>query len=199
MAARLLDEAAVIAIREARASGASTRQLAEVWDLHQTVIAKICRGDTYREFGGPLSAGRRRGVELPQAMLDEGAVGEIKAHLAAGVATRELARMYGVSRSAVRAISAGRSWRHVEADEREARGRLPRPGSKGRVVVERLRRGVAHTGDLAELVGARRALRQLLQDLEYRQLIERTGRSIGRAIEWRITPAGARLLHEEEG
>lgn len=54
-----------------------------------------------------------KGTRNPSAILDDAKVMEIRRKCLAGQSTRTLANEYGVSLQTIRAIRAGRTWRHV--------------------------------------------------------------------------------------
>lgn len=62
-----------------------------------------------RTAHGTSNRGRRNG----QAVLDEAAAREVKRRLAAKESQTSIAKAMGVSRSAVSAISTGRTWKHL--------------------------------------------------------------------------------------
>lgn len=61
--------------------------------------------------------GHRQGEKHYKAVLTDNQVREIKTLLREGVSTYQIAKLYGVSASAIRAIKSGRSWKHINISE----------------------------------------------------------------------------------
>lgn len=57
---RALTPEQVVRLREEKASGATIRQLERRYGLSKNALSRICRGDTYKEVGGPRTVGRKR-------------------------------------------------------------------------------------------------------------------------------------------
>ncbi|MGW0948484.1 hypothetical protein ACWD4O_38840 [Streptomyces sp. NPDC002623] len=57
---RVLTEAEVVAIRERSAAGATDLEVAMAFDIHYKIVADICRGKSYAQYGGPRRG--RRGI-----------------------------------------------------------------------------------------------------------------------------------------
>lgn len=57
---RTLTDEQVVRLRERKAAGDTVRLLERVYGLSLTAIARICRGDSYKEVGGPRTRGRVR-------------------------------------------------------------------------------------------------------------------------------------------
>ena len=57
---RTLTDEQVVTLRERKARGDTVRLLERVYGLSPTAIARICRGDSYKEVGGPRTKGRVR-------------------------------------------------------------------------------------------------------------------------------------------
>jgi transposase-like protein len=81
---RPLDSRIVLSIRKAHKAGVSVRDLAERFGLDSSSVSRICRGEAYREVGGPVSPGQRRLTpEERQAILHEKKQGRSLAEIAA--------------------------------------------------------------------------------------------------------------------
>lgn len=65
---RKLSPAQVIAIREKRAGGARSSDIANEYGLDQTTVSLICLGKTYREVGGPITRRRLYGGTLTERL-----------------------------------------------------------------------------------------------------------------------------------
>ncbi len=111
---KVLDEDAVIRLRERYAQGGVKHsQLAAEFGISQAAVSRCVSGNSYKEFGGPLTAGRlgSPGSSNAAAKLNEEDVGIIRERYASGsVSQNQLAREYSVKQSTIWQIVTGRSW-----------------------------------------------------------------------------------------
>jgi len=94
--------------------------LARRFDVGQRTIYGIVRGETYKDgsYKPPPNTSRatKKGEKHPGHRLTESQVLEIKQLIAdGGMTLTAIGARFGVTRSHVGAIKAGRFWRHVKA------------------------------------------------------------------------------------
>lgn len=92
-----IDERAVVLIRERRAAGASSCELAEEYGFSEQHVNAICRGRFWPEAGGPITARVIISDQLLEAILAEKGT----------MSQKECALLHGVSKPAVQQIWSG--------------------------------------------------------------------------------------------
>ena len=88
---RKFDEQTVVAIREAYHAGESQQSVARRFDANPSTIGMVCRGDSYEDFGGPITRDR---VRKP---LSKSEIAKIEALAAEGYSARDIAKEMGLS------------------------------------------------------------------------------------------------------
>lgn len=97
----------VLAIREARAAGATARGLADEYGLHFTAVYDIVTGTTYRGIGGPTCARK------PPTRLTPTTVVALREAHARGVSRDRLIAQYGIHPATAYNALTGVSWANV--------------------------------------------------------------------------------------
>jgi hypothetical protein len=105
-----LTEADVYAIREEYAQGqTSTAAIALRYDVSESNIQMVVRGQTWKHVGGTIVP---KGFD-PHLILTADDVIEIRRQAASGVSATEIAAIYNVSRSTINQITRGKLWADV--------------------------------------------------------------------------------------
>ena len=116
-----MDEQKAKSIREQYASGnISENQLAEQFDVRQSTINRILRGETWKhclpsDYSIPEAThfGEFSGSMNNRAKLNETIVKDILQKHTNGIKNKELSNLYAVDVSTVRRIVNGEAWKHV--------------------------------------------------------------------------------------
>jgi len=112
-----LSERTVVEIREKHYSGAPVSALVNEFGVTETTIHNIVTGRTWKSAEGPKVESRpqeeMRGETHPNAKLTEDAVVKIRERHYSGTPTSVLANEFGVTKTAIRNIVTGRTWRHA--------------------------------------------------------------------------------------
>lgn len=99
----ILDEKAVVMIRERAASGESLRSLARIFGVHESGVSELVHGRSWHHVTGPI-AKRRLNAKLTEAQVDA-----IRLRLWLGVQSQqEIATRFGVHQVTVSRIKLGR-------------------------------------------------------------------------------------------
>jgi group I intron endonuclease len=103
-----LTESIVIEIYEEVKNGKSIKSLSELFNIHESVIYKIIKGEVWTHLN--LKPIKR----IPDGqILTEQDVYDIKIKLSQGSKIQELAKLYSVDRSTIEAIKNKKIWKHV--------------------------------------------------------------------------------------
>jgi transposase len=89
------------------AGGKARQEIADEFEVGRSVIDGIAKGQNWRHIPQPLGFD----VRLPTSKLTEDQVREIRRLRKARQSTVELAKRFGVSRTTIRHIVAGRRWK----------------------------------------------------------------------------------------
>ena len=119
-AGAVLDAASAREIMAALEGGRPGRSIAEEFGSSPSTVSAIKRGHAWEALD-PGLAGRLARAPRRGKALSESQVAEIKQRLVAGQSARKIAAEFGVSGSAVQAISQGTTWTDIE----------PRTGADG--------------------------------------------------------------------
>jgi DNA-binding CsgD family transcriptional regulator len=116
-----LDEEDVASIKNLLLSGLTLKEIANQFEVNESLISQIGSGKIWGHVGVPLNLEKtRNGKKAPRgekhwkAQLDELTVSYIKWHLSIGVACSLLAKYFKVSRSVITGIARGINWKHVK-------------------------------------------------------------------------------------
>lgn len=103
-----LNQADVIAMREAYADGATQLSLAAKYGLRQTAVSKVVCGLVHRDAGGPITnTGRASGERHGKSKLTSAQVDDLRFMHSLGYTNNELGERFGISTSQVRLIANG--------------------------------------------------------------------------------------------
>lgn len=110
-----LTAAQVHEVLEAYGSGFNTREVAERFGMSKGGVTAILRGTTWREItNGARVTRKNEGEVAPSAKLKNAQVLEIRAKYATGKFTsRQLGRMFSVSKTVVLLLVKRKTWRHI--------------------------------------------------------------------------------------
>ena len=110
-----LDEASVVAIRHAYASGdASTPQLAREYGVTTGLIGAIIRGTIWQHVGGSVRKGLARGERTNNTPFTEHDIRQIRRRRADGVTLQAIADTYSCAISTISRIVHRQVWAHIE-------------------------------------------------------------------------------------
>ena len=119
----VLSEKQVLKIRAGAAGGVAYAKLAERFDCTTANISRVAIGNSYPNFGGPLTQKRKSNVTKKKAAKEEVEVGQkrltkkqvlaIRDAIAAGATTVEVAEEYGVRNQSISLIARGESYSDV--------------------------------------------------------------------------------------
>lgn len=108
----------VVKMRTLRAQGKTTAELAKMFEIDQSQVVRICRGDVWKNAGGPITTGVRYGLSGPKgdthpsAKLTRAKVDQIREMFATGNYSKsQLARMFSVDPSTIWNIVNFRIWK----------------------------------------------------------------------------------------
>jgi hypothetical protein len=76
---RVFSEAEVLAVRERAAEGATDLEIAMSLDTTANAVGQICRGRTYRQYGGPIRKPKRKPGRNSRTVWGESTPGFLKA------------------------------------------------------------------------------------------------------------------------
>lgn len=110
--ALLVDED-VVEARDLYRAGFGYKEIADRLVVHPETARKLLIGETWSHVPDPVVM-RKRGPgseDAPLSILTWTEAREIRGHHAAGMPVKQIAALYGVSRSTVRDIIKGRTWR----------------------------------------------------------------------------------------
>lgn len=110
----ILDEDAVLEIRNRHASGETQTSLAEEFGVNLSTVNDVVNGRWWEHVGGPIRTEPvdMRGEGSPRSKLTRREVEEILTVVGRRT-DQEIADAYGVSRTAIWDIRSGRKWKHV--------------------------------------------------------------------------------------
>jgi hypothetical protein len=100
-----LSEREVVKIRQLRATGVPTRQLAEDFRVDVSIVYQVCTGITYKNYGGPITKSSRR--SRSPTKLDDKDLEQIKFMRQNGASQQLIAEVIGVDRNCVRRYLTG--------------------------------------------------------------------------------------------
>jgi HNH endonuclease len=112
--AKLTDQK-VIEIYARVAAGESGAKLAREFEVNPSIICDITQGKTWRHLNLKPLPNRSRGESHRSAKLTAENVREIRARHSVGESCVQIARDFGVSRSAVSLIVRGKNWKHAQS------------------------------------------------------------------------------------
>ncbi len=133
-----LSQDEVLNIREKFKEGATCRSIAREYGLHETSAHKVIHGTSWSHLPVPDYSSRpdkrqgstsNQGEAHPLAKLNRAKVLRIAALLREGIVTDHIAEEFGVSRSCIKHIASGRTWRHITGTQRTC-------GITGRLAME---------------------------------------------------------------
>jgi transcriptional regulator with XRE-family HTH domain len=121
-----LTEADVVKARGMVAAGMSRTDVAGLLGVSREAVTFAVAGKHWKHVPIPAevaagiagNSGMPRGSRQWLAKLTESAVAEIKGRLAAGESQRSIGARFGVASGTISDIANGRTWKHVQAEER---------------------------------------------------------------------------------
>lgn len=108
-----LTESDVLDMRIRRSGGESVLSLAKFFNVRVVTIVEICTGQSWPHIEGPRTKCPARGERQGSSLLKEKDVIEIRRRNKNGESYSKLANAFGVGKSAISHVCAGRSWKHL--------------------------------------------------------------------------------------